>query len=414
MIALVDVNNFYVSCERVFDRRILNTPVVVLSNNDGCIISRSAEVKKIGIKMGTPLFQVKSIIHKHKIRVYSSNYPLYADMSDRVMQLLAKFCQDQEIYSIDECFIRLERNNYLEHGQFIRAKILQDIGLPVCVGIGKTKTLAKLANHIAKKYPIFSGVVSFSESDSQILNNLMETISVGELWGIGSKLSRRLNALNIYSVSQLKNKNPKWIKQCFNINIERMVYELNGICCYPVDSVKPTQKQIICSRSFGQKIENFKDMADAITTFVQRALIKMRKQNLRCKKMTIFIKSNQFTKKKPIQYAIHLKSPNYTNDHQKIMRLAMQGLCKIYKDNISYNKAGVVFMDLMHSGQISHDHEACMSNPNLTNALDAIRNKYHKNIIVTGWQSKNAKWHMKQLNKSRRYTTSWNELLEVS
>tara|TARA_B100000035_G_scaffold44844_1_gene33773 strand:- start:8104 stop:9348 length:1245 start_codon:yes stop_codon:yes gene_type:complete len=414
MIALVDVNNFYVSCERLFNRSLEHVPVVVLSNNDGCIISRSNEAKALGIKMGMPFFQAQDLIKKNHVHVYSSNYPLYADMSNRVMQLLAYLSQDQEIYSIDESFLKINQKNYLLHGQHIRTTVLKNVGLPVCVGIAKTKTLAKLANYMAKKYPMFNGVVCFSESNSKTLTKLMCEISVGELWGVGVRLKKRLNELGILTVHDLKTANAKWMKQMFSINIERMIYELNDIQCYPIESIKPDQKQIVCSRSFGQKINRYEDMADAVATFVQRASIKLRKQRLTAKQMTLFMRNNLFSSKHRIQHVIRLQHYDYTDNHQQLLRLAMHGLEKIYHQGIDYHKAGIVLGDLRRSVNLNQDYSAGPQWHHLSNIIDAIRDKYHANIIMSGWQSKDGKWHMKQSNKSFRFTTSWQELLEAS
>ena len=414
MIALVDVNNFYVSCERLFNRSLEHVPVIVLSNNDGCIISRSNEAKALGIKMGMPFFQAQDLIKKNHIHVYSSNYPLYADMSNRVMQLLAHLSQDQEIYSIDESFLKINQKNYLLYGQHIRTTVLKNVGLPVCVGIAKTKTLAKLANYMAKKYPMFNGVVCFPETNSKTLTKLMCEISVGELWGVGVRLKNRLNELGILTVHDLKIANAKWMKQMFSINIERMVYELNDIECYPIESIKPDQKQIVCSRSFGQKINRYEDMADAVATFVQTASIKLRKQRLTAKQMTLFMRNNLFSSKHRIQHVIRLQHYDYTDNHQQLLRLAMHGLEKIYHQGIDYHKAGIVLGDLRRSINLNQDYSAGSQWHHLSNTIDAIRDKYHANIIMSGWQSKDGKWHMKQSNKSFRFTTSWQELLEVS
>jgi len=414
MIALVDVNNFYVSCERLFNRSLEHAPVVVLSNNDGCIISRSNEAKALGIKMGMPFFQAQDLIKKNHVRVYSSNYPLYADMSNRVMQLLAHLSQDQEIYSIDESFLKINQKNYLLHGQHIRTTVLKNVGLPVCVGIAKTKTLAKLANYMAKKYPMFNGVVCFSETNPKTLTKLMCEISVGELWGVGVRLKKRLNELGILTVHDLKTANAKWMKQMFSINMERMVYELNDIECYPIESIKPDQKQIVCSRSFGQKINRYEDMADAVATFVQRASIKLRKQRLTAKQMTLFMRNNLFSSKHRIQHVIRLQHYDYTDNHQQLLRLAMRGLEKIYHQGIDYHKAGIVLGDLRRSVNLNQDYSAGPQWHHLSNTIDAIRDKYDANIIMSGWQSKDGKWNMKQSNKSFRFTTSWQELLEAS
>jgi DNA polymerase V len=335
-------------------------------------------------------------------------------MSNRVMQLLAHLSQDQEIYSIDESFLKINQKNYLLYGQHIRTTVLKNVGLPVCVGIAKTKTLAKLANYMAKKYPIFNGVVCFSETNAKTLTKLMSEISVGELWGVGARLKKRLNELGILTVHDLKTANAKWMKQIFSVNMERMVYELNDIQCYPIESIKPDQKQIVCSRSFGQKINRYEDMADAVATFVQRASMKLRKQQLTAKQMTLFMRNNPFSSKHRMQHVIRLQHYDYTDSHQQLLRLAMHGLEKIYHQGIDYHKAGIILGDLRRATNLNQDYSAKPEGHHLSNIIDAIRDKYHANIIMSGWQSKDGKWHMKQLNKSLKFTTSWLELLEAS
>ena len=413
MIALVDVNNFYVSCERLFNKRIQNKPVVVLSNNDGCIISRSDEAKKIGIKMGMPFFKAKKLITEHNVTVYSSNYPLYADLSGRVMNFLNQYSVVQEVYSIDECFLKLNQQEYLDYGYSIRYEVFKNLGLPVCVGIGKTKTLAKLANYIAKKYNVYEGVVSFEGPYRKDLEQIMIETSISNLWGVGGRLTKKINELGIYSIWELKLANPKWIKQLFGINIERMVYELNGVSCYPVTSKKLPQKQIICSRSFGQKIRDFKSMADALITFVQKASLKLRTQGLQTNQIFIFIRNNRFAEKRLIENSITMRCEYYTNDSRILNRLVIEGLKKIYKNDIDYHKAGIILDNLKESFGVNYDYNKEVAESKLIDTLDAINRKYAKDMIVSGWQNKNPLWGMKQLNKSKRYTTSWNELLEV-
>ena len=239
-------------------------------------------------------------------------------------------------------------------------------------------------------------------------------ISVGELWGVGARLKKRLNELGILTVHDLKTANAKWMKQIFSVNMERMVYELNDIQCYPIESIKPDQKQIVCSRSFGQKINRYEDMADAVATFVQRASIKLRKQQLTAKQMTLFMRNNPFSSKYRMQHVIRLQHYDYTDSHQQLLRLAMHGLEKIYHQGIDYHKAGIILGDLRRATKLNQDYSAQPEGHHLSNTIDAIRDKYHANIIMSGWQSKDGKWHMRQLNKSLKFTTSWLELLEAS
>ncbi len=250
-IALIDVNNFYVSCERVFNPKLIGKPVVVLSNNDGCAVARSNEAKALGIPMGAPWFKCKDLVKQHGIFALSSNYALYADMSNRVMTILRDFSPDQEVYSIDESFLDVtafNRRDLMDYGQQMRSRILQWTGLPVCVGIGATKTLAKLANHCAKKRPEFNGVCNFNTLSKDTLSQILSEIEVGEVWGVGRKLAPRLNALGIHNVLQLQQANPKRLRQQFSVVMEKTIRELNGTVCIEIEEIPPPKKQILRSR----------------------------------------------------------------------------------------------------------------------------------------------------------------------
>ena len=349
MIALVDVNNFYVSCERLFNPKLLNKPVVVLSNNDGCIISRSNEAKLLGIKMGTPLFKIKSVIKSSSIIALSSNYPLYADISNRTMILLASFSLRQEIYSIDECFLDLSGNRDLNAtGQTIKKKLWQYLDMPVCVGIAPTKTLAKLANYCAKKQPEWSGVCDLSELSTIRIDNIMSKINVSEVWGIGNKTSDKLNSIGIYSVLDLKKSDAIYMKNKFSINLEKIIYELNKTICFPIDSKTPLKKQIVTSRSFGRPIQRYNLLVEAVTTFTSRAAYKSRQQNTLAEYVSVFISSSPF-QKKPYFYQniITLKLPYPTSDTNLILSIALEGAQSIYKANIKYVKCGIILSGLV-------------------------------------------------------------------
>ncbi len=279
-IALIDCNNFYVSCERLFQPKLENRPVVVLSNNDGCVVSRSQEVKALGIKNGTPWFQLKDLARKHGIFALSSNYALYADISNRVMQLLSQFGASQEIYSIDECFLDCTGISELTgHHQALRATIKQCVGISVCVGVATSKTLAKLANHVAKKQMQYHGVCDFNEMTVPMRDNLFAKIEVGEVWGVGKRTTARLQQLGIHSVLELKCCPAKRIRAEFGVGMERVVAELNGEACLEMDEIAAARRQIISSRSFGVAVTELADLEQAVIAYTTRASEKLRTQH---------------------------------------------------------------------------------------------------------------------------------------
>jgi len=418
MIALVDVNNFYVSCERLFNPKLLNKPVVVLSNNDGCIISRSNEAKLLGIKMGTPLFKIKSVIKSSSIIALSSNYSLYADISNRTMILLASFSPQQEIYSIDECFLDLSGNRELNAtGQIIKKKLWQYLDMPVCVGIAPTKTLAKLANYCAKKQPEWSGVCDLSELSTIRIDNIISKINVSEVWGVGNKTSDKLNSIGIYSVLDLKKTDAIYMKKKFSINLEKIIYELNKTICFPINSETPLKKQIVTSRSFGRPIQRYNLLVEAITTFTSRAAYKSRQQGTVAEYVSVFISSSPF-QKKPYFYQniITLKLPYPTSDTNLILSIALEGAQSIYKANIKYVKCGIILSGLADKNR-SQDYLwpiETVERSRLTQAIDTINFKFDKQGIRLATQPINPIWKMKQSMKSQSFTTSWKELLVVN
>ena len=418
MIALVDVNNFYVSCERLFNPKLLNKPVVVLSNNDGCIISRSNEAKLLGIKMGTPLFKIKNVIKPSSIIALSSNYPLYADISNRTMILLGSFSPQQEIYSIDECFLDLSGNQDLyATGQTIKKKLWQYLDMPVCVGIAPTKTLAKLANYCAKKQPSWSVVCDLSELSTVRIDNIMSKINVSEVWGVGNKTSDKLNSIDIYSVLDLKKSDAIYMKKKFSINLEKTIYELNKTICFPIDSKILQKKQIVTSRSFGRPIQRYDLLVEAVTTFTSRVAYKSRQQSTLAEYVSVFISSSPF-QKKPYFYQniITLKLPYPTSDTNLILAIVLEGAQSIYKANIKYVKCGIILSGLVDKHR-SQDYlwpiETAESS-RLTQVIDTINFKFDKQSIRFATQPINPIWKMKQSRKSQSFTTSWKELLVVN
>ena len=410
MIALIDINNFYVSCERLFNPHLIDQPVVVLSNNDGCVISRSNEAKKLGIKMGIPLFKIKNFLHEKKVNILSSNYPLYADMSFRTMHVLSSFADLQEIYSIDECFLDLGGQKNLDAiGRLIRKRLLQWLGMPVCVGIAPTKTLAKFANHCAKTQENWRGVCDLSKIKESEINQIMANIDVSEVWGVGVKTSIKLKKMGINSVLDLKQTNPAKINLYFNVNIERTVVELNQSVCFPVVTEAPKKNEILSSRSFGRPVSTIEMLSEAITTFLSRATFKARRQEMLASSVTLFIRSSPH-KDNYYTNAIRIPLAFPTNHHNLILPLALEGLRAIFKPNIQYIKCGVLLSGLI-SESIQQKNLWLNFDNSSMEVVDKINNKFNKKSVRLGTEPLNPEWQMKQSNKSRSFTTSWNELL---
>lgn len=421
-IALIDVNNFYVSCERSFDPALKSHPVVVLSNNDGCIISRSNEAKALGIKMGEPWFKCQELVKKHKIKGLSSNYALYADMSNRVMTILSDFSPNQEIYSIDECFLDLtgfERKNILEYGQQMRNRILKWTGLPVCVGVGSTKTLAKLANHIAKKNTQFNGVCHLNQLREGELNRLFSDLDVGEVWGVGRKLAIKLKALGVHTVLDLKQANSEYMRQQFSVVMEKIVHELNGTVCIELEEIVPPRKQILSSRSFGHPVRDFNSLAESITLYMSRAAEKLRSQHSLVNIVQVYIRTSPF-KLDETQYSngMTIPLPTPTDDTRQLVKVALWALKRLYKPNLNYAKAGVSLGDLIPRASAQFDlFASAQSNSRSTklmSAIDRINAKMGRESIKLASEGFARSWKMKQGNKSPNYTTRWDQILVAS
>ncbi|EEF26393.1 uv inducible DNA polymerase umuc / mucb, putative [Ricinus communis] len=342
-IALVDVNNFYVSCERVFNPKLRNRPVVVLSNNDGCAVARSNEVKALGVPMGAPWFKFKDLAKQHGIIAYSSNYALYADMSNRVMSILRQFSPNQEVYSIDECFLDLTgfaRRDLVVYGQDIRKRILQWTGLPVCVGIASTKTLAKLANHCAKKRPEYHGVCNFNSLSPAALDEILDSIEVGEIWGVGRRLAPRLQQLGFHTVLDLKRADPETLRQQFSVVMEKTIRELNGTVCIELEEINPPKKQILSSRSFGVPVTDIDGLSESISLYVSRAAEKLRRQHSYAGSIYVYIRTSPF-KKHDRQYSngMTVPLPSPTDNTTKLVSVALWALKQLYRPGYHYAKA---------------------------------------------------------------------------
>ena len=417
-IALIDVNNFYVSCERVFNPKLINIPVVVLSNNDGCAVARSNEVKALGIGMGAPWFKFKELAEKHGIKALSSNYALYADMSNRVMSILREFSPDQEIYSIDESFLDLTEFKSLDlirYGHQMRQRILKWTGLPVCVGIASTKTLSKLANHCAKKRPIFNGVCNFNAMPKSELNDLLSQIEVGEIWGVGSKLAPKLQALGYNTVLDLKRADADSLRQQFSVVMQKTINELNGIVCIEMEEVAPPKKQIVSSRSFGHAVYDYNSLAESITLYMSRAAEKLRKQQYYAGSVYVFIRTSEFKPEFPYySNGMTISMPSPTDDTRQLVNVVLWGLKQIYKPNFNYAKAGVMLSELVPSEGVQTDLfsqvQVSPKSKALMAAMDKINRKMGKESVKLASEGFKRPWKMKQENKSPCYTTKWEDI----
>lgn len=416
--ALVDGNNFYVSCERVFQPRLEGKPVVVLSNNDGCVVARSQEVKDLGIKMGQPWFKIKAFSTKKNIVCFSSNYTLYADMSSRMMRLLSEFSPNCEIYSIDECFLDLtgfSNYNLNEYGQIIRHRIKELLGLPTCVGIGSTKTLSKLANYIAKKNTSYHGVCDLSALDESEMRWLFQKISVSEIWGVGRQYSERLKKLGIHTVHDLRMAPSKRLREQFSVVMERIISELNGESCIDLEDVPSDKKQIICSRSFGRYISSLEDLKEAMATYVSRAAEKLREQDCLANLVHVFIETNRFNVNMPQYqnaYSISIGKP--TSDTRILIKVAWEALTKIYRPGFSFKKCGVYLSDFTKSNayqpSLFDDPVADHKRQRLMEVMDTVNHSMGRGTLRILGEGVGANWGMARENLSARYTSSIDEL----
>ncbi len=414
MFALVDCNNFYASCERLFRPDLANKPVVVLSNNDGCIIARSNEAKTLGIGMGTPYFKQQALIRKHDIAVFSSNYPLYGDMSQRVMDVLMRLEPDVEVYSIDEAFIRFPAGTVADlenHIRFIKTTVQKHTGIPVSIGLGPTKTLAKIANRFAKKTPSAAG--TFSMTDPQHIKSLLAAVDVGDIWGIGRRHAARLKRHGINTALALQNCADTWIRKQLTVTGMRTVTELRGVPCISLEKAPPAKKSVCTSRSFGRMVTSLADLQEAVATYTAQAAYKLRSKGLRTTVVDVFIRTNSFKKDEP-QYCNRrtflLEAPS--SHTATLTKIALAALKAMYRPGYRYQKAGVLFYDLVPAGreQLRLFEETVPRGDSLMDAVDAINERWGRNTIQFAAAGLAKKWHFKQLKKSPAYTTCWSEL----
>lgn len=418
--ALVDCNNFYVSCERLFQPHLVNTPVVVLSNNDGCIVSRSNEVKALGIRMGEPWFKMEKFAKQHGIVAYSSNYTLYGDLSARVMSILSSFAPYQEVYSIDECFLDLDgfdSASLIAHGQKMRQTIMRNVGIPVCVGIAATKTLAKLANFCAKKgFAGNDGVCDFGRLSDAQLSELFTGIPAGEIWGVGRRISEKLLTMSIKTVEDLRCANPDRVRRQFSVVMERTVQELNGVSCLALEEVGKPRKQIIVSRSFGSMITGLDDLSESVSYFTSRAAEKLRNDGSVAASICVFIITNRFKEDMP-QYegtiTVQLALPS--DDTMLLVAAALDGLKSIYRGGFHYKKSGIMLLGLQGKETVQatlfDDIDKQVKSSAIMSAMDAINRKMGKGSVTLAATGIQQRWAMRRGKHSQNYTTDWNELM---
>jgi DNA polymerase V len=413
--ALADCNNFYVICERVFQPALEGRPVVVLSNNDGCIIARSDEAKSLGFAMGDPYHLNRERLARHGVGVFSSNYALYGDMSRRVMDTLATFTPEIEHYSIDEAFLNLagfERRDLSEYARQIRATVRHHTGIPVSIGIGPTKTLAKVANHLAKARPESGGVCDLAEMD---VDQVLAEIEVGEVWGAGRRWTKWLEGQGIATALDLKRADPKAIRRKMTVVGERLVYELNGRSCLPLELVTPVRQGLTVSRSFGQTLTALRPIQEALVQFVGRAAEKLRRQGLMAGQVLVFVTTNRFSASRPF-YAnsATVKLPYPTDFTPDLVEAAAQLLERLHRPGFHYQKCGVMLLDLSPATQVLadlFDPRDQARQDRLMRTLDTLNTDYGARAVRVGnVGGKRPAWAMRQAFRSPRYTTNWKEL----
>jgi DNA polymerase V len=420
MFAIVDCNNFYASCERVFNPSLEDCPVVVLSNNDGCIIARSAEAKALGIKMGAPVFEVRKLISKYKVVVFSSNYPLYGDMSNRVMETLRQMVSDVEVYSIDEAFLNLRHlpsatSDLRDLGRYMRQTVGRWTGIPISVGIAPTKTLSKVANRLAKKTAKAEGVYVLNSQAS--IRQALEATAVEDIWGIGRRYAAFLYQMGIKSAWQFRQAEENWVKQHMSVVGQRLHMELRGISCLPLETLNPPKKMIGSSRSFVKPLTTLSALKEAVATYISRAGEKLRKQRSCAQFVTVFVRTNRFSKN-AMQYsnARTLQMPVPTDYTPEILRYAFQALEMIYREGFAYKKAGVLIGGLVPAYDCQQDlfDQADRKKAiRAMQAMDEINEKLGRFKVRTAAMGFQKQGETQQKHLSPNYTSKWSDILKV-
>jgi DNA polymerase V len=414
MIALIDGNNFYVSCERVFNPKLRNVPVVILSNNDGAIVSRSNEAKALGIKMGQPFFEIKHLIKKHNVKYFSSNYALYGDMSSRIIKTLEQFSSEIEVYSIDEAFLNIShvsKENLTEYGWKIKNTIYQYTGIPCSIGISSTKTLAKVANRLAKKSHKANGVLALYQNSH--IDAALERVEISDVWGIGRQYAKKLQELGIYFASDFIQQDEVLIKKYFTINGLNIARELKGISCIDFQLFYKPKKSIIVSRSFGKLLTEFDDIYTALANHIGIACRKLRLENLDAQYLCVYL-STHYHKADFYSDTINIRLPYYSNFTPDFLKYAQIGLKKIFKEHKKYKKCGVVVFDLKCKSMLPSnlfDFRNLQKESELLSVIDKVNNLCGASTINFGDMFLNEEWKPHKGNVTQKFTTSIKELL---
>lgn len=422
MYALVDCNNFFVSCERVFRPDLENKPVIVLSNNDGCAVARSNEVKALGIPMGAPIFKYKDLVAKHNIQLFSGNFPLYGDISNRIVQVLRKFTPQLEVYSIDESFLKLNHlpeKDLLKHGQIIKQAVAKWVGVPVSVGIAPTKTLAKAANEIAKMHSQFSGVLYLmGQNELGSNSDLLELLPINDVWGVGRQHTKLLKAHGIFTAQQLRDLPLNWVEQKLHVQGKRMVMELRGTVCFTTNNHLEPRKTVITSRSFGTPVTEFQDLKEAVASYVCRAAEKLRQEDLQARFITVYLKTSPH--RRDVRYysnSYTISLPEPSNYNPLLIEKSIEALKHIYLPNLAYKKAGILLSELVPTSQTQLNLLESVSNRTtqlqLMKVVDKINHHYGSRTIRQAATGLSKPWKLKQQSRSPRYTTKWSEIIEV-
>ncbi|MEO6308776.1 MAG: Y-family DNA polymerase [Nitrospiraceae bacterium] len=412
--ALVDCNNFYASCERVFNPRLNGQPIVVLSNNDGCVVARSNEAKALGIGMGVPEFQIRPLLRAHHVQVFSSNYTLYGDLSQRVMETLEQFCPDLELYSIDEAFLSLSgftSRNLTEYGHTIRSTVKRWTGIPVSVGIAETKTLAKIANRMAKHTPNTGGVFNLLACSDR--DALLGRMAVEEVWGIGRNHTHMLKQHGITSALQLRGADDQWIRKRMGIVGLRLVMELRGVSCLDLEQCPPPKQSLTCSRAFGKSITTLTEMEEAVSLYTSRVAEKLRQEQLAATVLTVFLHTNEFKEGPQYSNARTTKLPIATDSTHELIGSALRSIRTIYRDGYQYKKAGVLLTGLVSINQTQadlFDQQDHVRSKRLMSALDAVNERWGTGTLQYASSGFTKKWKTQFHRRSPAYTTHWEEL----
>lgn len=413
--ALVDCNNFYASCERVFNPALAGKPVVVLSNNDGCIIARSEEAKKVGIRMGQPVHECQNLIMRHRVHVYSSNYSLYGDISSRVMDVLSLFSPDVEVYSIDEAFLDLEgiSGDRQEYGRSIKARVKKWVGVPVSVGIGPTKTLAKAAARLAKKTASSGGVFDMTG----LLDETLPLIDVEDVWGIGRRYARLLRSRGICTAHDLSRADDEWIRRHLTVMGLRTVMELRGVSCLPLEEARGMSKSIVCSRSFGRKVYHIDELGEAASAYTSRAAEKLRAQKAAASFIQVILIEFPFNSGFPKTYMASMDIPVATSYTPELIGYAKGLLKRVYRKGPAYRKVGIMLAGIVPRGQIQaslfHPHREGPKQLALMEAVDGINSRFGRGTVSFAAAGFERPWWMRQAKKSPQFTTSWSDLPRV-